>query len=127
MSDAFPHHGTGRSDAPSPRSAQALDDAHSGRFEVQTITGSYLVDLTHRWLIRAPVTLRSGSSSLTWTFDIDGIRLPIVKLADCAVGRPMRATLRIGDADQPLRTSPVQTITVARPDGGNPCLRGHRC
>jgi hypothetical protein len=81
-----------------------LGDADVGRYGVRTITGSYLLDLPRRRLMRFPVAPTSASTALTWTFDIHGSWLPLVRLIECTLGAPMRATVRLADVDQPLRT-----------------------
>lgn len=87
-----------------------LEDTDDGCFVVRTHTGRYLLDLAHRRLVREPVTLTARGRSLTWTFEVDGLWLPLVKLHECTVGAGMRAVIRIAEQDQPLRTSPVRSI-----------------
>lgn len=95
---------------------ERLQHGDAGCYTVRTVTGSYLLDLTHRLLMRTPVTLTSGGRSVTLTFDVDGAWLRLVELAECAVVQPMRASVRIADATQPLRTSPVRAIEPLEPE-----------
>lgn len=96
----------------------ALDPASTdGCFAVSTVTGFYLLDLPGRRLMRSPATVHSTSGwSMRWTFDLDGLWLPLVQLVQCVVGEPMRAQVMTGDPialEQPLRSSPVQAIHPA--------------
>lgn len=95
---------------------ERLQHGDAGCYTVRTVTGSYLLDLTHRLLMRTPVTLASGDRSMTLTFDVEGTWLPLVELTDCTVGQPMRASVRIANATQPLRTSPVRAIEPLDPE-----------
>lgn len=114
-------------------SAAAPSGSHGGRYEltdrdtgcwaVRTYTGAYLLDLTRRRLMRQPAILTDTShghqQSLTWTFDVDGTWLPLIELEECRLGAYMRATVQIEDADQPLRSSPVLTISHTEQGGSD--------
>ncbi|QWC83713.1 hypothetical protein KLP28_08620 [Nocardioidaceae bacterium] len=87
------------------------DGSHDrGRHIVRTVTGSYLLDLTQRRLMRTPTTLTCGTQAMTLTFDVDGRWLPLRELNECEVGKPLRARVLIAGVSQPLRSSPVQCI-----------------
>lgn len=92
---------------------RAISDDATTTYRVQTVTGTYLLDLRSRRLLRIPNTIHAGDQSLTLVFDVDGAWLPLVELRQCRVGEPMRATVTISGAHQPLRTSPVRTIAHA--------------
>lgn len=81
-----------------------------GRYEVVTVTGDYLLDLTGRRLMRFPRTLIGAQGTATLTFDVDRTWLPLVELTACAVGSSMRATVLINGVEQPVRTSQVRSI-----------------
>lgn len=92
------------------RQVSDVQDGSTGAFLVRTVTGTYLLDLDDRRLLRVPNTIRDGTMSLTWTFDVDGAWLPLVRLRACQVGDFMRATVLVKDVEQSLRSSTVRSI-----------------
>lgn len=91
-------------------------DDSDGCFAVRTVTGTYLLDVAGRRLMRSAQTLIDGNASLRLTYNVDHTWLPLVELIGCQVGEKMRATVLIDDTAQPLRSSTVQAIHRTRPE-----------
>ena len=51
-----------------------------------------------------------AATAIVFHFQTDGNWLPLVELHECELGQRMRATVRIDDLDQPLRSTLVRSI-----------------
>lgn len=90
-----------------------------GRWQVTTLTSTYLLDMDEAWAVRVPhggaVRRDDGTLLISYMFNTDGQPLTIHEVIEVRVGHPLRLQVVLPDGQTvPLRSTPIRRIAAIR-------------